>query len=181
MGDRTGGRGVRTTSGERFRSAMAAPRPYDGFESCWSWVRGLPVHDRRLTAAAGVPVVLVHGLAVSHRYLMPFARALAARHRVHVIDLPRFGLSGEPGRVLDLPQLADVLGAWLDAVGLRRPVLGGNSFGCQVVVDLVAQRPAAAQALVLIGPTMTRTPARRCGRRCAGCATCGTRTRPRSR
>ncbi len=133
---------------------MAAPRPYDGFDSCWTWVRGLPVHDRRATAAAGVPVVLVHGLAVSHRYLMPFARSLAARHRVHVIDLPGFGLSGEPGRVLDLPELSDVLGAWLDAVGLRQPVLGGNSFGCQVVVDLVAQRPAAAQALVLIGPTM---------------------------
>ncbi len=88
-------------SGERFGSGMAAPRPYDGFDSCWSWVRGLPVHDRRSTAAAGAPVVLVHGLAVSHRYLMPFARSLAARYRVHVIDLPGFRLSGEPGRVLD--------------------------------------------------------------------------------
>ncbi len=90
---------------------MAAPRPYGGFESCWTWVRGLPVHDRRSTTASGAPVVLVHGLAVSHRFLMPFAGELAARHRVHVIDLPGFGLSGEPGRVLDLPELSGVLGA----------------------------------------------------------------------
>jgi pimeloyl-ACP methyl ester carboxylesterase len=38
--------------------------------------------------------LLVHGLAVSHRYLMPTAAALAGT--VYVPDLPGFGLSDKP-------------------------------------------------------------------------------------
>jgi pimeloyl-ACP methyl ester carboxylesterase len=34
-----------------------------------------------------------HGLAVSHRWLMPLAAELAGHHPVHVVDLPGFGLS----------------------------------------------------------------------------------------
>lgn len=63
--------------------------------------------------ANGAPVVLVHGVAVSHRYLMPVAALLAARYPVHVVDLPGFGLSDDPGGVLDVPGLADYLARWL--------------------------------------------------------------------
>jgi pimeloyl-ACP methyl ester carboxylesterase len=139
---------------ERYRLAMAAPRPYGGFRSMWTDVGGVPLHARVGGSGAGPRVVLVHGLAVSHRYLMPTAALLAARHAVAVPDLPGFGLSAEPGTVLGTRQLADALGGWLAATGGGPVVLLGNSYGCQVIVDLVARAPAVATALVLVGPTV---------------------------
>jgi pimeloyl-ACP methyl ester carboxylesterase len=117
-------------------------------------VRGVPTHARVGGTGDGRPVVLVHGLAVSHRYLMPTAERLARRHPVQVVDLPGFGLSGDPGVALDTRALADHLGDWLRATGTGPAVLLGNSYGCQVIVDLVARQPAAAAALVLSGPTV---------------------------
>ena len=104
--------------------------------------------------ARALPVVLVHGLAVSHRYLMPTAALLARRHPVGVPDLPGFGLSADPGAALDTTQLADALGGWLHATGTAPAVLLGNSYGCQVIVDLVARHPELAAAVVLSGPTV---------------------------
>jgi pimeloyl-ACP methyl ester carboxylesterase len=119
-------------------------------------VDGVRVHARVATTEQGrrFPVVLVHGLAVSHRYLMPTAQLLAAHHDVYVVDLPGFGLSGDPGPALDVPAHAAALAAWLDARQLGPAVLLGNSFGCQVLVELVTREPQRCVALVLSGPTM---------------------------
>jgi pimeloyl-ACP methyl ester carboxylesterase len=103
------------------------------------------------------PLVLLHGLAVSHRYLMPLAARLADHHPVHVVDLPGFGLSGDPGRVLDVAEHADHLAAWLQAAGLPAVAVLGNSFGCQVAVDLAMRHPDRVGGLVLVGPTMDPT------------------------
>ena len=122
-----------------------------------------PVHGLRLHALAsgealptGAPtVVLVHGVAVSSRYLQPLAEHLALHARVYVPDLPGYGLSDRPrGRDLTIPELADALLAWMDRVGLERPHLLGNSFGCQVIADLAARHPDRIGRLVLQGPTI---------------------------
>jgi pimeloyl-ACP methyl ester carboxylesterase len=127
-----------------------------GFQSRWRTVRGIAIHDRRPLARANdtTPVVLIHGLAVSHRYLMPLAARLAGHHPVHVVDLPGFGLSGDPGRVLNVTEHADHLADWLEAAGLPSVVVLGNSFGCQVAVELAVRHPEHVRALVLVGPTM---------------------------
>jgi 2-hydroxy-6-oxonona-2,4-dienedioate hydrolase len=97
-------------------------------------------------------VVLVHGLGVSHRYLVPTARALAPEFQVHAPDLPGFGLSEKPSRVLQLSELADALAEH------ARPhapvVLLANSFGCQIVAECVARYPQLASHTVLVGPTI---------------------------
>jgi pimeloyl-ACP methyl ester carboxylesterase len=95
----------------------------------------------------------VHGLAVSHRYLMPTARALATRRPVVVPDLPGFGLSDKPPRAYDVGQHARSVAAWLDRRGLDRVCLVGHSFGAEVVARLAALRPDLVAALVLAGPT----------------------------
>lgn len=108
-------------------------------------------------APAGRPaVVLVHGLGVSSRYMVPLARALAPDFPVFAPDLPGFGWSEKPRRVLDIPELADALVAVLDALGLERPALIGNSMGCQVIVDLAARYPQRIDRAVLNGPTVDR-------------------------
>src|SRR3712207_1958192 len=99
------------------RLALAAPAPCDGWVSRWTDVAGLATHHReRQHPAVGVPVVLLHGLAVSHRYLMPTARALAPRHPVLVPDLPGFGLSGKPRAALDVAGHVRHVAAWLEAL-----------------------------------------------------------------
>ena len=42
----------------------------------------------------------------------------------------------------------------MDAAGLGRSLLVGNSMGCQVVADLAASAPEKVEAVVLAGPTV---------------------------
>jgi 2-hydroxy-6-oxonona-2,4-dienedioate hydrolase len=42
----------------------------------------------------------------------------------------------------------------MEAVGLSKAALVGNSLGCQIAFDLAVRRPELVQALVLAGPTV---------------------------
>ena len=137
------------------REAGPSPRAA-AFEARRVGVDGVEVHALHSLGGAragAAPVVLVHGLGMSHRYFLPTAARLAGAFEVWAPDLPGFGLSGDPGRVLDVPGLADALAAWLDVVGIERASLLGNSLGCQVALDLAARFPDRVDRLVLQGPT----------------------------
>lgn len=135
------------------RLSRAAPHPYGGFTSGWARVGGVRLHVRERTGPdAGPGYVLVHGLAVSHRYLTPTAARL--RRPVAIPDLAGFGLSDKPVRVLRVPDHARVLADWLDARGAGPVCLLANSYGCQVAVELAVCRPDLVAALVLVGPTV---------------------------
>jgi pimeloyl-ACP methyl ester carboxylesterase len=64
-----------------------------------------------------------------------------------------FGLSDKPSTVLDVGQHAEVLATWLDSLGTPPAAVLGNSFGCQVAVELASRRPDLVEALILVGPT----------------------------
>ncbi len=103
----------------------------------------------------GAPVfVLVHGLGMSSRYLMPTAQLLSAWGTVHAPDLPGFGRSGKPARLLTIPELADSLAEWLTAMNLTSPIVIGNSLGAQVIVDFAVRHPSRLAAAVLVGLTI---------------------------
>jgi pimeloyl-ACP methyl ester carboxylesterase len=140
---------------ERNRLAMAAPRPDAVFESRWTRVDGMRLHWRATRESRpGTPVLLIHGLAVSHRYLMPLAACLAERFPVRALDMPGFGLSGDPGAPADVSALAKWIAAWLEAIGEGPVAVLGNSFGAQVATALAEEHPASVRSLVLVGPTM---------------------------
>lgn len=128
-----------------------------GLVSRWSRTPGGRVHVRvnreppqNINAPA---VILVHGLIVSGRYMEPTAELLAASCRVYVPDLPGYGLSYKPRPMLPLRQRVDALVSWMDSVGLAQATLVGNSFGCQMLVDLAVRYPERVVRLVLQGPT----------------------------
>ncbi|WP_433286497.1 alpha/beta fold hydrolase [Micromonospora sp. CA-244673] len=137
------------------RLALAAPRPAAGLTSEFRLVDGLRTHTRRSAdpGGDGPPVVLVHGLAVSHRYLTPLAVALSATHPVYVPDLPGFGLTERPGTAYDVTRHAAFLTDWLAAYRLGPVCLLGHSFGAEVAAALAARRPDLVSALVLAAPT----------------------------
>jgi 2-hydroxy-6-oxonona-2,4-dienedioate hydrolase len=117
-----------------------------------------PMFYRRSVARAGArrggcDIVLVHGLGLSGRYMLPVAACLAADHQVFLPDLPGFGDSSHPHEILDVAGLGDALAAWIEAMDLRRPALLGNSFGCQIIVDVAARHPHLVEQAILQGPT----------------------------
>jgi pimeloyl-ACP methyl ester carboxylesterase len=85
--------------------------------------------------------------------MIPTARELTPDLRVFVPDIPGYGDSDDPGEILNIPQMADWLVAWMPTVGLDRASFLGNSFGCQVIVDLAARYPASVERALLQGPT----------------------------
>lgn len=125
-------------------------------QSTWTPIGGVQMHARVSVRATrpGPPIVLVHGLGVSSRYMIPTARLLAPHYRVYAPDLPGSGRSGKPRGVLDLAGLAAALAAWLRATGLRNAVLVGNSLGCQTIATLGQRHPDLVARAVFIGPTM---------------------------
>src|SRR5918998_5308299 len=90
-------------------------------------VGGLPIHY--LTVGEGPPLVLLHALgesALDWRWVLP---ALARTNRVYAPDLPGFGYSAKPSADYSPAFFAPFVGAYLDALGLDRVALVGNSIG----------------------------------------------------
>ena len=116
-------------------------------------VNGVLVHARiGGTPAADRPaVILLHGLSISSRYLAPLAIELAEWTYVAAPDIPGFGLSGKPGRILDIPGMADAMVGWMGAMEIPHAILAGNSAGSQVAVNLAVRYPGRAAGLVLTG------------------------------
>ncbi|HEY0385026.1 MAG TPA: alpha/beta fold hydrolase [Pyrinomonadaceae bacterium] len=115
------------------------------------------MHARAILDAAPAdrtPIVLVHGLGVSSRYMMPTALRLATHARVFAPDLPGFGLSRKPRRTLSIPELSDALAAWMRANQLERAIFIGNSLGAQIIVDFAVRYPERVEQSVLIAPTI---------------------------
>lgn len=102
------------------------------------------------------PVILVHGLGVSSRYMIPTAVRLASQCSVYAIDLPGFGRSEKPRRVLNLTELAEALAAWMRESGLEQAVLLANSIGCQIVVEMALRYHELVERLILVSPTVDR-------------------------
>jgi hypothetical protein len=134
-------------SAAELRTAVAAPgaRPAEGFTSRYVSVRGLRPHVRERAGSGpdDPPWVLLHGLAVSHRYLMPTAAAL-----------PGFGLSQPPRPVYDTAGHANVGPPGWTPGGLPGAYLDSNSSGCQGRCRDGVRRPDLVAVAVLVGPTV---------------------------
>lgn len=127
--------------------ARYAPPPSQFVE-----IAGLRTHLRDTGPRTDpMPLVLLHGFGSSLHTWDGWAAALEPSRRVVRIDLPGFGLTGAP---LDTaPGLdADVahVVALLDALGLPRVAIGGNSMGGAVAIALAARSPQRVGALVLV-------------------------------
>ncbi|HEU5440735.1 MAG TPA: alpha/beta hydrolase [Ktedonobacterales bacterium] len=134
-----------------------APGARPPLAEVWTTVAGRRIFARINAQAAPPeqpPIVLVHGLGVSGRYLVPTARLLAAHYPVYLPDLPGFGRSAKAGGYHGIQELADLLLAWMDTWQLDRAVLLGNSLGCQIIAHAAARHPERIAAAILTNPTV---------------------------
>jgi 2-hydroxy-6-oxonona-2,4-dienedioate hydrolase len=103
---------------------------------------------------SGRPIVLVHGMIISSRYMVPTAVELAPLCPVYAVDLPGYGDSVKPRAILTLTELADALASWMDAMGFPSAHLVANSFGCQVLAEFALRHVHRVDRLVFQGPTV---------------------------
>src|SRR6478609_6735382 len=103
-------------------------------------------------AGDGIPVVLLHGLTATHRYVVMGSRALErSGHRVIAYDARGHGRS-DPAEPYDYPALANDLERVLDERGIDRAVLAGASMGAHTLLRFALDHPERALALVVITP-----------------------------
>ena len=111
-------------------------------------VQGL--RTRYLTAGAGPPLVLLHGVGTSAGEWSWVLPDLARNHRVYAPDLPGYdGSSGPTNSDYSPPYSARFVGAFLDALGIERAAVTGNSLGGLIALHLALSDPARVSALVL--------------------------------
>ncbi|MEW1721962.1 alpha/beta hydrolase [Streptomyces sp. NPDC093109] len=123
--------------------------------SCRDWGDG---------GGSGPPVVLLHGLAGHAGEWDATARLLAPRHRVVAVDQRGHGAAERhPHDVSRAAYVADAV-AVIGQLGLRRPVLIGQSLGGHTAMLTAAAHPGLVAALVLLeagpGAPDPDTPAR---------------------
>jgi pimeloyl-ACP methyl ester carboxylesterase len=106
-------------------------------------------------AGDGVPVVLLHGLTATRRYVVMGSKNLErGGHRVIAYDARGHGRSA-PAPAADAygyDVLAADLLAVLDDRGIDRPVLAGASMGAHTLMRFALEHPDRAAALVIITP-----------------------------
>jgi 2-hydroxy-6-oxonona-2,4-dienedioate hydrolase len=132
-------------------------QPTRRLRSEWIRVGSLLMQARvsvSLNPSGSLPLVLVHGIGVASRFMVPIAEVLAPYHRVYAPDLPGFGESAKPAHALNLAELTDALAGWTKVIGLESAAFLGNSFGCQIVVELAVRYPDLVERVVLQGPTV---------------------------
>jgi pimeloyl-ACP methyl ester carboxylesterase len=104
---------------------------------------------------AGIPVVLLHGLTASRRYVVMGSQALQrGGHRVVAYDARGHGASS-PAPAPDAyryEELTDDLVAVLDALGIERAVLAGASMGAHTALRLALEQPERVAAIAVITP-----------------------------
>lgn len=106
-------------------------------------------------AGTGDPVLLIHGSGpgvsawANWRLTIP---ELSKRHRVLAPDIAGFGYTERPdGAVYDSDAWLEHLIGFLDALGLDRVSLVGNSFGGALALRLATRYPDRVNRLVLMG------------------------------
>ncbi len=107
-------------------------------------------------AGEGVPVVLLHGLTATRRYVVMGSRSLErSGHLVVSYDARGHGSSSpapEPS-AYGYELLAQDLAAALDELQLERAVLAGASMGAHTALALALSVPERVAGLVLITPS----------------------------
>src|SRR5581483_10034792 len=106
-------------------------------------------------AGEGIPVVLLHGLTATRRYVVMGSRSLErSGHRVIAYDARGHGRSSPaPARdAYTYDDLGSDLIAVLDDRGVERAVLAGASMGAHTLLWMALQKPERVGGLVVITP-----------------------------
>lgn len=106
------------------------------------------------------PLVLLHGIFAEKDHWVDFARPLTGQYRVVAPDFPGFGESTRlDDQPYDYAAHTQRLGALLDALGIEKAHLAGNSMGGTIAALFALQHPERVASVAFIGaPHGIRSP-----------------------
>src|SRR3954469_24614903 len=108
-----------------------------------------------LTMGEGPDMLLLHGLGGAKSSFFDTAAALSRRYRVHALDLPGFGGSSKPANApYGAPYAARAVIGAMDALGIERAHIVGNSMGGRVAIEVGLERPDRVGGLALLCPAV---------------------------
>ena len=99
----------------------------------------------------GPPLLLLHGWPTNSREWRGQVDGLADEFRVVAWDAPGAGQSSDPPEEFRLSDWADVLAAFIQALGLQRVHVGGLSWGGGLALELYRRHPSIVRSLILMG------------------------------
>ena len=100
-------------------------------------------------------MLLLHGLGGTKSSFFDTAAALSRRYRVHALDFPGFGGSSKPPLApYDAAFFARTVIGAMDALGIDRAHVVGNSMGGRVALELGLEHPERVGGLALLCPAV---------------------------
>ena len=110
---------------------------------------GAIVHVRDEGVREGPALVLLHGSNASLQTWEPWVAALGTRYRVISMDLPGHGLTGAvPGDDYSRAGMTAFVRETMQALGVRRFALAGNSMGGGIAAEYAERFPDEVSALI---------------------------------
>lgn len=103
-----------------------------------------------LDSGKGPALILVHGFGGSMWQWEYQQTPLSDTHRVITLDLLGSGLSDKPDIDYRPDQMVEFFRQFMDALGIQRATLVGNSMGAAMVIGMALTYPERADRLVLI-------------------------------
>ncbi|MDG9780653.1 alpha/beta fold hydrolase [Metapseudomonas otitidis] len=97
----------------------------------------------------GETIVMVHGFGADKDNWLRMARHFSSRYHVVVPDLPGFGESSRPTGSYDVGTQAERLADFIQALGVGKVHLVGNSMGGHIVALYAARYPDRVRSLAL--------------------------------
>ena len=121
----------------------------------WVVVDERPVHfwqSNRSYSPQTPTIIHLHGFGISGRYLLPAADLLAEEFQTYVPNLPGYGRSIHPEKVLSIPELGQSVISFMNGQGIEKATLVGNSMGCITAIEAAHVAPERIERMVLVSP-----------------------------
>jgi 4,5:9,10-diseco-3-hydroxy-5,9,17-trioxoandrosta-1(10),2-diene-4-oate hydrolase len=98
---------------------------------------------------SGPPIVCLHAIGHGGGDFSRLRARFGGRHRVIALDWPGHGHSGNDHSPTSAARYTELLGGLVEALGLERAVLVGNSIGGAVALRYAAAEPSRVRGLVI--------------------------------
>lgn len=94
-------------------------------------------------------IVLLHGWGQNIEMMKPVGDRFKKNNRIIIVDLPGFGMSGEPTYIWTLNDYVECVKELLDKLEVKNPILVGHSFGGKI--SLLYASKYNVEKLILFG------------------------------
>lgn len=111
-------------------------------------IKGLKI--KYVDVGEGKPVLILHGWLANKEIMAPIYNHLANRFRCVALDFPGMGDSQEQSEPWNNDDYADFVEAFMEAVGIEKPIGIGHSHGGRVLLKMASRKDGLFSKLLLI-------------------------------